>query len=120
MLQDYARPLKTNYPTMDAAARPQHLFQMTVSSTHSINCNGLQRALTGLGLAQKQCILYFVVPPDIYPNFANPYMEPTGTILPDNVSLMVLELPLRRLAGSPTVADTAVGAGLGKRKVLNT
>jgi hypothetical protein len=38
-----------------AVDRGKHLFQMTVSSTHSINCNGLQRALTGLGLADSDC-----------------------------------------------------------------
>jgi hypothetical protein len=121
MSQEYARLLKSNYPTIDAALKPKHLFQMTVSATHSINMNGLHQALTGLGLVQKQCNLYFVVPPDIYPIFKNPSIVPSGKSLPDNVGLMVLELPLQRVAEPTASADTAVvTAGGGKRKVIDT
>lgn len=90
---------------------------MTVSSTHSINMNGLHQALTALGLAQTTCLLYFVVPPDIYPVFKNPATDPPGTPLPNNVSLMVLELPLRRVGDSTSSMVTTVG---GKRKVIDT
>jgi hypothetical protein len=48
--QEYARLFKDNFPTIDAAARPMHLFQMTVSATHSVNLAGLHAAMAGLGL----------------------------------------------------------------------
>jgi hypothetical protein len=91
---------------------------MTVSPTHSINVDGLHQALTELGLVQSRCILYFVVPPDIYPIFKNPSIVPSGKSLPDNVALMVLELPLQRRAEPTAAPDNAVGPAAGvKRKV---
>ena len=83
---------------------------MTVSSTHSINLAGLNAAMTGLGLigtpaGAQFCSLYFAVPPDIYPVFQHKVgsMVPVGSVLPGNVSLMVLEIPLPE---TPTVVAT--------------
>lgn len=95
--------LKESFPTIDAAAYQKHLFQMTVSPTHSVNLNGLQAAMTGLGLlgaggAPPTYFLYFAVPPDVFPIYQHKAgsMVPSGTTsaLPPNISLVVLEIPL--------------------------
>jgi hypothetical protein len=93
--------LKESFPTIDAAAYQKHLFQMTVSPTHSVNLNGLHAAMTGLGLlggggAPPTCFLYFAVPPDVFPIYQHKAgsMVPSGSALPPNISLVVLEIPL--------------------------
>ena len=129
MFQEYARLLKPNYPVIDAALRPKHLFQMTVSETHSINVKWLHQIRTELGLEQTPCILYVVVPWDIYPTFQNPSILPSGESLPDDVRVMVMELPLKlrevplkQQEAQPTAsADPAVVTTIGgKRKVIHT
>ena len=92
--------MKDNYKTIDGAAHPHHLFQMTLSKTHSINLLGLHDAMSDLNVlaAPAFAILYFVVPKDVFPVFANPAPVAVGAhaALPANVHLMVLEMPLRR------------------------
>ncbi len=98
--QEYGRPVKENYKTMDGALHPHHLFQMTLSRSHSINLLGLHSAMSDLNAlaAPAFAILYFVVPPDVFPVFAHPAPVAVGAhvALPANVHLMVLELPLRK------------------------
>lgn len=124
-VHDYARLLKSNFPTIDAArygnGYQKHLFQMTVSPSHSVNLAqpGLTRAMTELGWiggggaaaasdsAAQPCVLYLAVPPDVYPVYQHKggSVVPLGSTstsalsLPANVTLSVVEIPLR-LPGS--------------------
>lgn len=124
-VHDYARLLKSNFPTIDAAeprnGYQKHLFQMTVSPSHSVNLAqpGLTRAMTELGWiggggaaaasdsAAQPCVLYLAVPPDVYPVYQHKggSVVPLGSSstsalsLPANVTLSVVEIPLR-LPGS--------------------
>jgi hypothetical protein len=117
--------MKSNFKTIDSALYPKHLFQMTVSPSHSINLAGLNAAMTSLGLMGKPpgpqpCTLYFAVPPDVFPIYQHKpgSMVPSGSLLPNNVTLMVLEIPLPR-APSETVFSTSAPAAPatgGKRK----
>ena len=92
--------MKENYPTIDSAALQNlvHLFQMTISKTHTVNLRGLHNAMEQLKVLEgpKFALLYFVVPPDVYPVFANPTLVASGNhnALPNNVHMIVLELPL--------------------------
>ena len=65
----YGLPNKLNFPTIDAAKKPNFLFQMTVGSRHEINVDGLIEAVRGLG-ATVPVRLYFVVPPDQFGSYA--------------------------------------------------
>jgi hypothetical protein len=74
---------------------------MTVSSVHSVNLTGLNDAMNELRLIggagpDLPCVLYFVVPPDIFPTYQHKRgsMVPAGSNLPANVELAVLEIPL--------------------------
>ena len=109
--------LKSNFKTIDSALRPKHLFQMTVSSTHSVNLAGLNASMTALGLIGKPagtqpCTLYFAVPPDVYPIYQHKpgSMVPVGSILPGNVSLMVLEIPLPETPVVAAAASSSIAA----------
>jgi hypothetical protein len=99
--QELARLLKENFPTIDSAILQHlvHLFQMTVSKTHTVNILGLHNALQQLNVlnAPNFALLYFVVPPDVYPLFANPI--PVGGTFPNNVHMIVLEMPLPEIPG---------------------
>jgi hypothetical protein len=119
-LQEYACLLKSNFPTIDGARRPKHLFQMTVSTTHSINLAGLNQAMIELGLiggaAPQECFLHFVVPTDVYPKYkhAAAAMVPPGSSLPQNVRLTVVEIPLP--AQPDAAAAAAAGGGAGSKR----
>lgn len=122
--QEFARLLKSNWPTIDAAVHLLHhkyLFQMTVSKTHTVNLAGLIKVLTDLGVLGQPCTLVFVVPWDIYPDYKHHVgsMVPPGSTLPANVNLLVLELPLIHRAEPVASTSTATpGAVTGvKRKV---
>lgn len=118
--QEYARLLQANYKTIDSARFPKHLFQMTVSPTHSLNLAGLQAAMSGLGRAAgpQPCLFYFVVPPDVYPTYRHlpAAIVPAGAQLPANVALLVLEIPLPEhmpaaaAGASSSTAAAAAGA----------
>lgn len=123
--QEYARLLKSNFPTIDAALFPKHLFQMTVSPEHSVNLAGLNAAMTQLRLigggAVQPCTLYFAVPPDIFPIYQHKpgSIVPAGSTLPANVTLAVLEIPTPKAvvataAAAPSVTSATTGS---KRKV---
>ena len=102
---------------------------MTVSPTHSVNLTGLNKAMTALALvggpqrAPQPCLLYFAVPPDIYPMYQHKpgSMVPAGSDIPDNVGLIVLEIPLpepvvRAAAASTSAASSASTMEKRKRK----
>jgi len=142
-VQQYARLLKSNFPTIDSALHQKHLFQMTVSEHHSVNLAGLNKAMTELGLraaagagagvaagaaagaaaaagpaAPLECFLYFVVPPDVYPKYKHlpGSMVPVGSALPANVKLIVLELPaVGPSRGAAAAGAVAAPAGRHKR-----
>ena len=91
---------------------------MTVSPSHSVNLAGLNAAMTGLGLigglaGAQQCTLYFTVPSDVYPVYQHKVgsMVPSGSALPGNVALMVLEIPLpQQVVASAAAAATGTGS----------
>ena len=97
--QELARLLKGNVPTIDGAILLQrvHLLQMTISKTHTVNLPGLHNAMQQLNVvnAPSFALFYFVVPPDVYPIFADPTpVGPAVATFPTNVHMIVLELPL--------------------------
>lgn len=117
--QEYARLLKSNFKTIDGALYQKHLFQMTVSPSHSVNLAGLNAALAGLGLigesdSPQPAILYFAVPPDVFPVYRHvpSCIVPVGEALPSNVSLMVLEIPLPEQQMQGSAAATSAAATL--------
>ena len=71
---------------------------MTISKTHTVNLLGLHTAMEQLNVlnAPKFALLYFVVPPEVYPLFANPTPVAAGdhNVLPNNVHMIVVEMPL--------------------------
>lgn len=125
--------MKENFPTIDAVAYRNHLFQMTVSPTHSVNINGLLATMKDLDLlgpggasasgaaaASQPCFLYFAVPPDVFSMYQHKAgaMVPTGSVLPANISLVVLEIPLphpQPAAASASASSSSSSSGL-KRK----
>jgi hypothetical protein len=87
---------------------------MTVSPFHSLHLAGLTQAMTELGLIggpgpTLPCVLYFVVPPDVYPVYRHKVglAVPAGRALPANVSLAVLEIPLSNTQPKPVTAAAA-------------
>ena len=99
---------------------------MTVSANDTINLTQLNAAMkalgwigtstgtgTGTGTSRcappQPCILYFAVPPDIFPVYQHKSdsMLPIGSTIPTNVSLMVLEIPLSQ---SPTEAAASTSS----------
>ena len=76
---------------------------MTISHTHSINLLGLHNAMQQLNVlaAPNFALLYFVVPTEAFPVFANPTPVAEGghNLLPNNVHMIVLEVPLPETVG---------------------
>ncbi len=74
----YCQPTVRNFPAVDAVKLPGSLFQMTVSETHAIKHVPLKLVLKSM--PDVPCYnLYFVVPDDIYPNFASqPFVRSNG------------------------------------------
>jgi hypothetical protein len=66
----------------------------------------------GAGPAQP-CVLYFAVPPDVYPVYQHRAgsMVPSGSALPASVALAVVEIPLPEMQPQPDAAAAAAGAG---------
>jgi hypothetical protein len=100
---------------------------MTVSPSHSINLAGLNKALTDLGLSRgpgpvQPCTLYFVVPPDVYPVYQHKIgcMVPSGSALPANVTLAVLEIPLTAALALPVAGTTAASGSKRKAEDADT
>lgn len=109
--------LKPNFRTIDGAIRRHlvHLLQMTISKSHTINLLGLHSAMQDLNVinAPNFALLYFVVPPSVYPLFANPTPVTEGlhNALPNNVHLLVLEMSLPETVGSRRKAPAAGPGG---------
>jgi hypothetical protein len=127
-LQDYARLLKKNFPTIDGVIWQKHLFQMTVSDTHSVNLAGLNKAMIELGLiggaadTPQPCVLYFVAPPDIFPSFKHKLgsIVPAGSTLPENVDVAVLEIPLPcNVNVSPAAGGSVACSSSSKRTLVD-
>ena len=100
---------------------------MTVSPTHSVNIAGLNKAMTDLSLiggtqgAPQLCLLYFAVPPDVYPMYQHGpgSMVPVGSEIPANVALIVLEIPLPEPLGRAAAASASAvssASTVGKRQ----
>ena len=101
---------------------------MTLSSVHSVNLAGLNKAMAELGLIggagpDLPCVLYFVVPPDIFPLYQHKRgsMVPAGSTLPANVALAVLEIPLPQAHNvSAAAADSCSSSSGGAAEDANT
>jgi hypothetical protein len=71
----YFVPIAKNHPSIDSILPPDTVFQMTVSTVHSVNIGGLyviQNILhpqEEISPSIKKINLYFVVPPDIFDSF---------------------------------------------------
>ena len=66
----YCQPVTRNFPAVDAVMLPGSMFQMTVSLTHSIKYAALKSVLENMPDCPTYD-LYFVIPEDIFPNFAS-------------------------------------------------
>ena len=64
----YCKPTIPNFPAVDALKLPGIMFQMTVSTTHSVKHTALKRVVEQLDDLPRYD-LYFVVPEDIFPSF---------------------------------------------------
>ena len=66
----YNRPVSKNFCAVDSIIRNldgvSHLFQMTVSSSHSINKKGIENLV---GFLEREIHFYFVLPPDRFGSF---------------------------------------------------
>ena len=65
----YSRPRIKNLPAVDSVMQPNKLYQITVSSSHTVNCKGLLEALSGMQDHIRQVRLFFVVPTDMFHSF---------------------------------------------------
>jgi hypothetical protein len=94
----YGEPSKSNFPTIDSVLKPNLLFQMTVSSAHDVNIDGLVAAVQALHLqpSDPPPRLYFVVPPQQFATYqVGTFVSLKGTsasAIPDNVEYWVLQL----------------------------
>jgi len=99
----YCRPRQKNNAAVDAALRPDVLFQITVSKRHPINCAGLATAVSGM--SQQGCIkLYFVVPSGVFSEFTEqPIKQGPGVQqLRQRVKQYALEIPYGTVQMAPT------------------
>ena len=69
-LTEYGHPNKSNFRAIDAAKKPNLLFQITVSPKHDINVEELLEAVRALGVTVSAPRLYFVVPPEQFGIYA--------------------------------------------------
>jgi hypothetical protein len=67
---EYAVPYSRSQGAIDAAMKPNRLFQMTVATGHSIAAHHASTAVTQLGSDEPPDFI-FVLPSDIYPSFNN-------------------------------------------------
>jgi hypothetical protein len=91
-----------NAATIDSAILLTHVhfFQVTVSATHDVNIPGLVTAMQQLNVpATDFALFYFVVPPDVFPTFANPTWTPVGAVVPSNVHYLVMEMAVTESTG---------------------
>ena len=94
----YSRPRIKNLPAVDSVMQPNKLFQITVSSSHPVNCKGLREALSGMQDDERHVSLFFVVPSDIFQNFrAQDITRGEGVVaLRNDVQQFVLEVSLTK------------------------
>ena len=94
----YSRPRIKNLPAFDSVMQPNKLYQITVSSSHLVNCKGLLGALSGMQDDEHHVSLYFVVPTDIFQNFtAQNITQGDGVVaLRAHVQQFVLEVSLTK------------------------
>lgn len=97
----YARLLKGTFPSLDSVVHLSSglkiLFQMSVSSTHSINPCEVKKALADLHLLDAPMVpLVFLVPPDVFTRFSPNAADVEA--LPANVRVQVWEIPLNNAA----------------------
>ncbi len=92
----YSRPRIKNLPAVDSAMQPNKLYQITVSSSHTVNCKGLHDALVGMQDDKRKVSLFFVVPTDKFLNFRTQnFTQGLGVAaLRDQVKQFVLEVSL--------------------------
>ena len=92
----YSRPRIKNLPAVDSAMQPNRLYQITVSSSHTVNCKGLHDALAGMQDDKRQVSLFFVVPTDKFLTFKTQKIaQGLGVAaLRDQVNQFVLEVSL--------------------------
>jgi hypothetical protein len=96
---EYGRPASKIFESIDSVFREDSiLFQITVSTSHPVKLHGLKEVIKYLPTT-TEIDLYFVVPPDIYPNFKEQnYINKKNTksaSSPDNVVQYALEIPLK-------------------------
>jgi len=70
------------------------MFQVTKSTSHSLNIVGLQHALGVLSNKGEQR-LYYVVPDTVFFKVRSVPREPAGALLPPTVQIWILEVDLR-------------------------
>ncbi len=70
------------------------MFQVTKSTSHSLNIPGLQHALGVLSNKGEQR-LYYVVPDTVFFKVRTVPKEPAGALLPATVQIWILEVDLR-------------------------
>ena len=89
----YCKPTNSNFPAVDALKLPDMMFQMTVSTTHSVKHTALTRVLEQLDDLPRYN-LYFVVPEDIFPSFcAQLYVRADG----DSKTVTVVDARVKRV-----------------------
>ncbi|CAG8501774.1 11712_t:CDS:2 [Paraglomus brasilianum] len=65
-------PLHCNFPTADFIVSPDKIFQITITTDHGVNMNGLVKIMNEMRRANPgtdKIKIFFVVPEDIYNNF---------------------------------------------------
>jgi hypothetical protein len=66
----YGRPSIATFPTIDSVIRPNMLFQVTGSSSHDVNIDGLVKAVHALSAESTDKVnFFFVVPPEQFDTF---------------------------------------------------
>ena len=94
----YSRHRIKKLPAVDSVMQPNKLYQITVSSSHDVNCKGLLEALSGMQDDVHHVSLIFVVPTDMFQNFRaqNITWGEGDAALRNNVQQFVLEMSLTK------------------------
>jgi len=95
---DYCRPAQKNFPVVDSLRRSGQLFQMTVSSQHSVNRTKLRSILEAMDDVETYTF-FFVVPDTSFKEKfkMGPEKPPVGDSgRLDKVKYMLLSIPVSR------------------------